>query len=420
MSLPLPPWESRYHRDTGDREGGSADRRSPSYVRWLQTSLNRVLPANLSADGRMGPRTRAAVMALQRSRRLTPDGVAGPATERALIAAGAPPPPIAVAGAMAPPQAMAPVSTDLAVLAAPTTRPTAANIVAIMRAICRFHGIPFVLGLTVLDHESRPGPLTRSFAHNDGLMQTTRPARANTIPRIPRPLARTLLGVPAQAAIDDGELSRRLHAAFRSRVAVQLAVGVQELVEGLRAFNGYVAPAMIAYNAGRGNAAHIVTLGQGKQRPAGTDDARWESMCRFGAALLHQLPSTVNVERGRWRCDANIPDWYSEFRVRDAASGLLLISYQYLRRVPACIRRGKPSEPCTAARHKVRQDGSGEDRCKDTRYGILDKLYDPRRLRRELVAAAGTALTPIAPDTQPLKAEGEQIVKKPLASTPMR
>jgi Putative peptidoglycan binding domain/Penicillin-insensitive murein endopeptidase len=69
------------------------DRRSSGYVRWLQQSLNKVGGARLTADGRMGARTRSVVRNFQAQRGLTADGVAGPRTEAALVALGAPPPP---------------------------------------------------------------------------------------------------------------------------------------------------------------------------------------------------------------------------------------------------------------------------------------------------------------------------------------
>lgn len=69
------------------------NRRSPAYVRWLQASLNRVGSAGLAVDGDFGPKTRAAVIAFQRSRNLAPDGIVGSRTEAALIVAGAIAPP---------------------------------------------------------------------------------------------------------------------------------------------------------------------------------------------------------------------------------------------------------------------------------------------------------------------------------------
>lgn len=408
--------------DAWSAERETPDRRRPAYIRWVQQALNQVAGAGLTVDGQFGRRSRAALIAFQRRQGLTADGVVGPATERALIAAGAPAPPGGSTSAAAPattPAQAGPLTTAqqqalaaLTPLAAPTTAPTAANVVAIMRAVCDFHGLPFALGLTILDHES-PSPLQRGFSHGDGVMQTIASARASIIPRIPRPLARVLLGLPAGNAAQDATLTTRLNQEFHRRLAVQIAAGVQEYVEGLRAFNGYVALGFIAYNAGKGSAAHIATGGQHQRRPAGISDARWETMCHLGAARLHQSPSAVDIQQARWRCDKNIPAWWREIQVRDRSSRLLLISYQYLRSIRACIPRNRPTVACTAANHGQRQAGTGTLKCEMTRKGVLDKLYDPRLLRRELFTAASAHLTAIQDDMRPLKVTGGRIVKMP-------
>ena len=80
-------------RVDADAALGEVDRRGPAYVRWVQEWLNRLEGAGLAVDGVAGPRTRAAIRALQGRRGLVQDGVAGPRTEAALLAAGAPPPP---------------------------------------------------------------------------------------------------------------------------------------------------------------------------------------------------------------------------------------------------------------------------------------------------------------------------------------
>jgi peptidoglycan hydrolase-like protein with peptidoglycan-binding domain len=69
------------------------DRRSPTYIRWIQASLNKVHAAGLTVDGIIGSKTRGAVQAFQRSRGLVADGVVGSKTEAALVAAGASAPP---------------------------------------------------------------------------------------------------------------------------------------------------------------------------------------------------------------------------------------------------------------------------------------------------------------------------------------
>jgi hypothetical protein len=100
--------------------------------------------------------------------------------------------------------------------------------------------------------------------------------------------------------------------------------------------------------------------------------------------------------------------------VRDRPTGLLLIAYQYLRSVPACIRQ-KPTAACTKA-NQGRDNGSGPMKCQPSRAGMLDKLYEPRLLRRALYDAAAGALPAIAQDNAPLKIEAGQFVKMPLAS----
>ncbi len=75
----------------------------------------------------------------------------------------------------------------------------------------------------------------------------------------------------------------------------------------LERFNGYVALAFQAYNAGAGWAYYTATLGRSKKKPRGLGPQEWEDMCRFGASLLHQSPSKVRVAQGVWQCDANIP-----------------------------------------------------------------------------------------------------------------
>ncbi len=66
-------------------------RRTRSYVRWVQASLNRTIGAGLAVDGILGSNTRRAVRNFQRRRGLGVDGIVGDRTEAALIAAaGAP------------------------------------------------------------------------------------------------------------------------------------------------------------------------------------------------------------------------------------------------------------------------------------------------------------------------------------------
>jgi hypothetical protein len=57
---------------------------STDEVRWVQSTLNRVIGAQLAVDGVYGPLTRAAVMTFQRREGLAVDGIVGPVTTAAL------------------------------------------------------------------------------------------------------------------------------------------------------------------------------------------------------------------------------------------------------------------------------------------------------------------------------------------------
>lgn len=76
-----PEWESEVGR------GG------PDYIRWLQSSLNKLLGLRLAVDGTMGPATRSAIRSFQRQNGLLADGMVGPVTEQALVRDGAGDPP---------------------------------------------------------------------------------------------------------------------------------------------------------------------------------------------------------------------------------------------------------------------------------------------------------------------------------------
>lgn len=69
----------------GQRSSG----RNREYIRWVQRSLNQIMGVRLVEDGKLGPKTRSAIRAFQKQKRLKVDGIVGPPTERALLAAGA-------------------------------------------------------------------------------------------------------------------------------------------------------------------------------------------------------------------------------------------------------------------------------------------------------------------------------------------
>ena len=72
---------------TGTAPCTAAQRRTASYIRWVQQSLNQVQGSGLAVDGIKGPKTTAAVRLFQQRNGLTVDGIVGPQTEAALIRA---------------------------------------------------------------------------------------------------------------------------------------------------------------------------------------------------------------------------------------------------------------------------------------------------------------------------------------------
>ena len=72
---------------TGAAPCTPAQRKTTTYIRWVQQSLNSALPTNLVVDGIKGQKTTAAVIAFQKRNGLLVDGIVGPQTEGALIRA---------------------------------------------------------------------------------------------------------------------------------------------------------------------------------------------------------------------------------------------------------------------------------------------------------------------------------------------
>ena len=69
------------------------NRSSREYIKWIQSSLNKILGFRLKVDGFIGPKTRSAIRSFQLRNNLKADGIVGPKTEAALLRAGALQPP---------------------------------------------------------------------------------------------------------------------------------------------------------------------------------------------------------------------------------------------------------------------------------------------------------------------------------------
>ena len=107
------------------------NRKSAAYIRWYQDALNNLLPAKLVANGRRGPKTRAAVRTFQSGSGLKPDGNVGPVTQARLITAGAPLPPRAGSAVPGPnPQPVPPPSPSAPCGPSPTLSAAERDVIA--------------------------------------------------------------------------------------------------------------------------------------------------------------------------------------------------------------------------------------------------------------------------------------------------
>src|ERR687887_908195 len=64
---------------------GAVGRYCPEYLRWVQSSLNRIMGLGLKVDGRPGKITKSAIKSFQQRSGLAADGSLGAKTEAALI-----------------------------------------------------------------------------------------------------------------------------------------------------------------------------------------------------------------------------------------------------------------------------------------------------------------------------------------------
>ncbi len=80
-----PPPSSSASGSPAPSQGGQAQ--GTEHIRWVQSSLNRILSLDLPVNGVMDDQTRSAVRSFQTKKGLPPDGIVGPPTERAIIEA---------------------------------------------------------------------------------------------------------------------------------------------------------------------------------------------------------------------------------------------------------------------------------------------------------------------------------------------
>jgi hypothetical protein len=160
--------------------------------------------------------------------------------------------------------------------------------------------------------------------HRDGVLQVTPATRLALIPRIPRPIKLAALDLEP-SSIADGDLHERLAQAFAARhLVVQLIVGGWYIREQLARFDGLVALAGLAYNAGPGGARGMVN--------------------QFGGDLYHTAlqyhkaigpgPNDVTVQPPVEAVDGATGVKWMRYPVTANDTGIELFQYLYLRQVP--------------------------------------------------------------------------------------
>ncbi|MDQ3654922.1 MAG: penicillin-insensitive murein endopeptidase [Chloroflexota bacterium] len=199
--------------ETDNEAVGEIDRRSAGYVSWVQDSLNRVNGAGLTVDGRFGPKSRAAVQAFQRRQGLPADGVVGPLTEAALVAAGAPPPGAGSSSPIVPPPIPAPKTDPQVAQACPEParlavdrclHPGTQTCPAIPNLLClqAIEGVPFEYPMSI---GRDPGTGLRIVSNRQS-SRTQRfvPAVRDNLTRVVADLRR--FGLPIEAILTQGSL----------------------------------------------------------------------------------------------------------------------------------------------------------------------------------------------------------------------
>jgi hypothetical protein len=160
--------------------------------------------------------------------------------------------------------------------------------------------------------------------HRDGVLQVIPATRAGVIARIERGIKLAALGLDG-SALSDNDLSARFAQAFDAKNAlVQVLTGAQYIKEQLNRFNGFIALAGLAYNAGPGRAASEIQ--------------KWGGDPRVLALQYHKAigpaGDQVTVQAGIVQTDPATGAKWTRFPVIANDTGREIFQYLYLRRVP--------------------------------------------------------------------------------------
>ncbi len=160
----------------------------------------------------------------------------------------------------------------------------------------------------------------------DGVLQVTPATRTGVIGRMPRELKLAALDLSNDPAIGDAELNARFAQAFAQKhLLVQTLTGGWYVKEQLDRFDGYVALAGLAYNAGPGRARREV-------------QEKWGGDLLRAALQYHKRigvrSNEVTVQPGIPTVDTATGVQWIRFPVTANDTGLEVFQYLYLRQVP--------------------------------------------------------------------------------------
>ena len=159
----------------------------------------------------------------------------------------------------------------------------------------------------------------------DGVLQVTAGTRPTVIGSIPRALKLAALGQNDDPALSDADLNVRFAQAYVDKnLVVQVMTGAQYIQEQLNQFNGFVALAGLAYNAGPARARAVI--GDFGGDPLAT------------ALQYHKSIGTgvdqVTVQAGIPQTDPNTGAQWVRYPVTANDSGKEIFQYLYMRQVP--------------------------------------------------------------------------------------